>query len=98
MTVWRRKPKQELITNSDQGSQCSSGNWQGFFKANNLIVALADVETGMKTQSREFLSAAEAGTNQAKTIMPSMMFVRMCFDKLKIFYNAKRRNGFNKQL
>jgi putative transposase len=27
MAVWRRKPKQELMIHSDQGSQFSSGDW-----------------------------------------------------------------------
>lgn len=37
MAVWRRKPKQEVMIHSDQGSQFSSSDWQSFLKANNLI-------------------------------------------------------------
>jgi putative transposase len=37
MTVWRRKPKQEVMIHSDQGSQFSSDDWQSFLKANNLL-------------------------------------------------------------
>ncbi len=43
MAVWRRKPKQEVMIHSDQGSQFSSSDWQSFLKANNLISSMSDV-------------------------------------------------------
>jgi putative transposase len=41
MAVWRRKPKQEVMIHSDQGSQFSSGDWQGFLKAKNLLGSMS---------------------------------------------------------
>jgi putative transposase len=41
MAVWRRKPKQEVMIHSDQGSQFSSGDWQSFLKANNLLGSMS---------------------------------------------------------
>jgi hypothetical protein len=41
MAVWRRKPKQEVMIHSDQGSQCSSTDWRRFLKANNLIGSMS---------------------------------------------------------
>ena len=41
MAVWRRKPKQEVMIHSDQGSQFSSSDWQSFLKANNLISSMS---------------------------------------------------------
>jgi transposase InsO family protein len=41
MAVWRRKPRQEVMIHSDQGSQFSSSDWQSFLKANNLISSMS---------------------------------------------------------
>jgi putative transposase len=32
MAVWRRKPKNQVIIHSDQGSQYTSSDWQAFLK------------------------------------------------------------------
>ena len=40
MVVWRRKPKQEVMVRSDQGSQYSSSDWRSFLKVNNLIASM----------------------------------------------------------
>ncbi len=41
MAMWRRKPQQQVMTHSDQGSQFSSSNWHSFLKANNLIKSMS---------------------------------------------------------
>lgn len=41
MAVWRRKPKQEVVGHSDQGSQYSSSDWRRFLKANNLVASMS---------------------------------------------------------
>lgn len=41
MAVWRRKPKQEVMVHSDQGSQYSNSDWRSFLKANNLIASMS---------------------------------------------------------
>lgn len=41
MAVWRRKPKQEVMVHSDQGSQYSSYDWRSFLKATNLIASMS---------------------------------------------------------
>jgi len=41
MAVWRRKPKREVMIHSDQGSHSSSGDWQSFLKANNLLGSMS---------------------------------------------------------
>ncbi|VVP26969.1 IS3 family transposase ISPsy29 [Pseudomonas fluorescens] len=41
MAVWRRKPKQEVMVHSDQGSQYSSSDWHSFLKANNLVASMS---------------------------------------------------------
>lgn len=51
MAVWRRKPKQEVMIHSDQGSQFSSSDWQSFLRGNNLVGSMS---------RRKLLPAAQA--------------------------------------
>lgn len=41
MAVWRRKPKQEVMIHSDQGSQFSSSDLQSFLRAKNLVGSMS---------------------------------------------------------
>ena len=36
MVMWKRKPDNEVIVHSDQGSQYTRSEWQDFLEANNL--------------------------------------------------------------
>ena len=55
MAVWRRNPKQEVMIHSDQGSQFSSGDWQRFLKANNLLGSMSRRGTAMTMRWRNCL-------------------------------------------
>ena len=98
ITVWRRKPKQEVI-HSDQGSQFSSGDWQSFLKPNNLLGSMsrrgnwhdnAVAESFFQLLKRERIKRKIYSTKQdARGDM---------FDYIEMFYNPKRRHGFNNQL
>ena len=39
--VWRRKPEQEVLIHSDQGSQFTSHDWQDFLKAHRLVSSMS---------------------------------------------------------
>lgn len=41
MAVWRRKPAENVIVHSDQGSQYGSDDWQRFCRANNLAPSMS---------------------------------------------------------
>lgn len=41
MAVWRRKPKNEVLVHSDQGSQYTSMDWQNFLKSHNLVCSMS---------------------------------------------------------
>ncbi len=41
MAVWRRKPKNEVLVHSDQGSQYTSTDWQNFLKSHNLVCSMS---------------------------------------------------------
>ena len=41
MAIWKRKPTQSVMIHSEQGSQFSSYEWQGFLKEHNLIASMS---------------------------------------------------------
>lgn len=67
MAIWRRKPKQEVMVHSDQGSQYSSSDWRNFLKANNLAASMSRRATVMTTPWPRAL-ASGAGTDQAENL------------------------------
>ncbi|MCK9798033.1 IS3 family transposase [Pseudomonas sp. MAFF 302030] len=99
MAVWRRKPKQEVMVHSDQGSQYSSSDWRSFLKANNLVASMsrrgnchdnAVAESFFQLLKRERIKRKIYTTREdARSDV---------FDYIEMFYNAKRRHGFNNQL
>ena len=99
MAVWRRKPKQEVMIHSDQGSQYSSSDWRSFLKANNLVASMsrrgnchdnAVAESFFQLLKRERIKRKIYSTREdARSDV---------FDYIEMFYNPKRRHGFNNQL
>ncbi len=99
MAVWRRKPKQEVMIHSDQGSQYSSSDWRSFLKANNLVASMsrrgnchdnAVAESFFQLLKRERIKRKIYTTRQdARDDV---------FDYIEMFYNPKRRHSFNNQL
>ena len=96
MAVWRRKPKQEVMVHS---AQYSSSDWRSFLKANNLVASMsrrgnchdnAVAESFFQLLKRERIKRKIYSTREdARSDV---------FDYIEMFYNAKRRHGFNKQL
>ncbi|RQM71409.1 DDE-type integrase/transposase/recombinase, partial [Aeromonas enteropelogenes] len=41
MAVWRRRPEQEVLVHSDQGSQFSSYDWQDFLRDHRLKASMS---------------------------------------------------------
>lgn len=99
MAVWRRKQKQEVMVHSDQGSQYSSSDWRSFLKANNLAASMsrrgnchdnAVAESFFQLLKRERIKRKIYTTREdARSDV---------FDYIEMFYNSKRRHGFNNQL
>ncbi|MEF0660162.1 IS3 family transposase [Pseudomonas aeruginosa] len=99
MAVWRRKPKQEVMVYSDQRSQYSSSDWRSFLKANNLVASMsrrgnchdnAVAESFFQLLKRERIKRKIYTTREdARSDV---------FDYIEMFYNSKRRHGFNNQL
>jgi putative transposase len=94
--VWRRKPAPGLMLHSDQGSQFTSGEWQSFLKAHDIVCSMsrrgnchdnAVAESFFQLLKRErirrkiYLTRADARSD--------------LFDYIEMFYNPKRRHGSN---
>lgn len=99
MAVWRRNPKSKVTVHSDQGSQYTSHDWQSFLKDNNLEGSMsrrgnchdnAVAESFFQLLKRERIKRKTYTTREeARTDV---------FDYIEMFYNARRRHGFNNQL
>ena len=99
MAVWRRKPKQEVMIHSDQGSQFSNLDRQNFLKANNLISSMsrrgnchdnAVAESFFQLLKRERIRRKTYGTREEARAD--------VFDYIEMFYNPKRRYSSAMQL
>jgi putative transposase len=88
-----------VMVHSDQGSQYSSSDWRSFLKANNLVASMsrrgnchdnAVAESFFKLLKRERIKRKIYTTRQDAR--------GDVFDYIEMFYNSKRRHGFNNQL
>jgi putative transposase len=99
MALWRRRPKEKVVVHSDQGVQYTSTDWRSYLKANNLEASMsrrgnchdnAVVESFFQLLKRERIKRRIYKTReQAK---------RDVFDYIELFYNPKRRHGYNGNL
>jgi putative transposase len=99
MAVWRRKPKQEVMIHSDQGSQYSSTDWRSFLKANNLIGSMSRRGNCHDNAVAESFFQLLKRERIKRKIYSTRLDARAdVFDYIEMFYNPKRRHGFNNQL
>jgi putative transposase len=99
MALWRRQPRQTVTVHSDQGSQFSSFDWQDFLKAHNLKPSMsrrgnchdnAVAESFFQVLKRERVRRRVYAEREAAR--------RDIFDYIEMFYNPKRRHGYNNSL
>jgi transposase InsO family protein len=68
MAVWRRKPKREVMVQSDQGSQYRSSDWRSLLKANTLAGSMSRRGNCHDNAVAEIFPDAQTGTNQEKNL------------------------------
>ena len=99
MAVWRRKPGSLVTVHSDQGSQYTSHDWQAFLDANNLQASMsrrgnchdnAVAESFFQLLKRERIKRHIYSTRDDAR--------RDVVDYVEMFYNSRRRHGFNEML
>ncbi len=99
MAIWRRKPKNEVLIHSDQGSQYTSSDWQSFLKSHNLVCSMsrrgnchdnAVAESFFQLLKRERIRRKIYKTREGAR--------QDIFNYIEMFYNPIRRHGYNNRL
>jgi putative transposase len=99
MAVWRRQPKETVLVHSDQGSQFSSYDWRDFLKAHNLEQSMSRRGNCHDNAVAESFFQLLKRERIRRRIYSSRDEARQdIFDYIEMFYNPKRRHGFNNKL
>jgi putative transposase len=94
MALWRRQPKATVTLHSDQGSQFTSHDWQGFLRDHNLVSSMsrrgnchdnAVAESFFQLLKRERIRRKIYSTrDEARADV---------FNYIEMFYNPRRRHN-----
>lgn len=99
MAVWRRNPKGKVIVHSDQGSQYTSHDWQCFLKQHGLEGSMSRRGNCHDNAVAESFFQLLKRERIRKKIYSTRDDARSdIFDYIELFYNSRRRHGFNDQL
>lgn len=92
--VWRRKPKPGLMLHSDQGSQFTSEDWQGFLKAHGMVCSMSRRGNCHDNACAESFFQLLKRERIKRKIYTTKADARAdVFDYIEMFYNPKRRHG-----
>ena len=99
MAVWRRKPQNQVIVHSDQGSQYTSSDWQNFLKSHNLVCSMSRRGNCYDNAVAEsFFQLLKRERIKRKTYKDRETARRDIFNYIEMFYNPVRRHGFNNDI
>ena len=99
MASWRRRPKQEVLIHSDQGSQYTSREWRDFLKDHRLKPSMSRRGNCHDNAVAEsFFSLLKSERVKRKIYKDRETARQDIFDYIEMFYNPKRRHSFNNQL
>ncbi|WP_447836209.1 IS3-like element ISAeca4 family transposase, partial [Aeromonas salmonicida] len=99
MAVWRRRPEQEVLVHSDQGSQFSSYDWQDFLRDHRLKASMSRRGNCHDNAVAEsFFQLLKRERIRRKTYADREEARQDVFDYIEMFYNPKRRHSFNNGL
>jgi putative transposase len=94
MAVWRRKPKNQVVIHSDQGSQYTSNDWQAFLKSHNMICSMSRRGNCYDNAVAEsFFQLLKRERIKRRTYKNREEARRDIFDYIEMFYNPVRRHG-----
>ena len=94
MALWRRKPKQEVIVHSDQGSQYGSDDWKRFCDANKLLPSMSRRGNCWDNAVAESFFSSLKKERIRKRIYKTRDLARAdIFDYIEAFYNRTRRHS-----
>lgn len=96
MAVWRRKPKQQVLEHSDQGSQFTGGEWQDFLATHNLRCSMSRRGNCHDSPVAESFFQLLKRERIKRRIYPTRDEARSdVFDYIEMFYNPIRRHSSN---
>jgi putative transposase len=99
MAVWRRQPSNTVMVHSDQGSQFSSYDWRDFLQAHNLEQSMSRRGNCHDNAVAEsFFQLLKRERIRRKIYVTRDEARQDVFDYIEMFYNPKRRHGFNEKL
>ncbi|HGS6436331.1 IS3 family transposase [Klebsiella quasipneumoniae] len=94
MAVWRRKPAENVIVHSDQGSQYGSDDWQRFCRDNNLAPSMSRRGNCWDNAVAESFFSSLKKERIRKRIYKTRDMARAdIFDYIEVFYNRTRRHS-----
>ena len=94
MAVWRRKPTDEVIVHSDQGSQYGSSSWLRFCKANRLLPSMSRRGNCHDNAVAEsFFSSLKKERIRQRIYRTHGDARADIFEYIEVFYNQKRRHS-----
>nr|WP_087505662.1 IS3 family transposase [Neiella marina] len=92
--VWRRKPKSEVLIHSDQGSQFTGYEWQGFLAEHNLKPSMSRRGNCHDNAVAESFFQLLKRERVKKKIYRTREKARAdIFDYIEMFYNSKRKHS-----
>lgn len=99
MAVWRRKPKQEVLIHSDQGSQFTGYEWQSFLKEHNLKASMSRRGNCHDNACAEsFFQLLKRERIRRKVYVTREDAKSDIFDYIEMFYNIRRKHGYSGDL
>ena len=99
MAVWRRRPADPVMVHSDQGSQFTSKDWRDFLVAHRLEPSMSRRGNCHDNAVAEsFFQLLKRERIKRKTYASRDDARQDIFDYIEMFYNPKRRHGFNDRL
>lgn len=94
MAVWRRRPQQEVIIHSDQGSQYGSDGWRRFCKEHKLLPSMSRRGNCYDNAVAEsFFSSLKKERIRKKIYRSRAEAKADVFDYIEVFYNKNRRHS-----
>ena len=99
MAVWRRRPTQEVVVHSDQGTQYTSGDWRSFLKDHRLVPSMSRRGNCLDNAVAESFFQLLKRERIKRRIYATREEARQdVFDYIELFYNPKRKHGTNGQV
>lgn len=94
MAVWRRKPAEQVIVHSDQGSQYGSDDFKRFCREHNLLPSMSRRGNCWDNAVAESFFSSLKKERIRKRIYKTREMARAdVFDYIEVFYNRSRRHS-----